>query len=67
MEDSSARKPLPAGVVRATSQNRYAAPDQAVVWLSAWLAQLTARTHQNISIVALANEIPVSEAQEFGA
>jgi hypothetical protein len=26
--------------------------------LSAWLAQLTARTHQNIAIVALANRPP---------
>jgi hypothetical protein len=25
--------------------------------LSAWLAQLTARTHQNIAIVALANKL----------
>jgi len=25
--------------------------------LSAWLAQLTARTHQNITIVALANKL----------
>jgi hypothetical protein len=34
--------------------------------LSAWLAQLTARTHQNISIVALATD-PRFGAQEFGA
>ena len=25
--------------------------------LSAWLAQLTARTHQNVAIVALANKL----------
>ncbi len=25
--------------------------------LSAWLAQLTARTHQNVAIVALANKV----------
>ena len=32
MEDSSAWKPIPAQAVRARSQSRYAAPDQAIVW-----------------------------------
>ena len=57
LEDSSARKPVPAQAVRsgriAVMQHR----TKQSFGLSAWLAQLTARTHHNIAIVALANKL----------
>jgi transposase len=55
--DPSAGQSVPAHVVRAGSQIGDAAQNKTGTGLSAWLAQLTARTHRNVAIVALANKL----------
>ena len=57
MEDSSAGQSVPAQVVRAGSQMVMQRRTKQAPGLSAWLAQLTARTHRNVAIVALANKL----------
>ena len=57
MEDSPAWKPVPAQAVRARSQSRYAAPNQAVVWFKCVAGTAHGTNTPNIAIVALANKL----------
>jgi transposase len=57
VENTQAWKPVPTEAVRAGARAVMQHRTKQSSGLSAWLAQLMARTHQNIAIVALANKL----------